>query len=319
VDIPRQTWIEIQKAETLLVHAGRSGFPEAAKRLSDDFPVEGADRVYLSRFFSGFDLSCITADAYCVRYPFSTPSAVEEVLDRLCGTGFLEPAGDAYAMTPRGMKVARLWLKNVGAMLSGLVGDEFRAPDAEALARFDRRIVEALGERSDAFSTPIFEHRAHGVQPTYDPPQLWHHWQLVWSMLACDEDAQEHVRKARGKDPLEWFFLRQLWFVTERPWRARLAGSSLDRIANRYAPVDEAACREAWERLVRLELVTGSYESPALTQRGFTAHDEDEQEVDRLFLSRWPAFSAAELAELTELTTRLNRHLEQLLEGDETA
>lgn len=318
MSILRQTWIELQKAETLLVHAGRSGFPDLARRLSDDFPVEGADRVYMSRFFSGFDPRCITADAYCIRYPFSTPSAVEEVLDRLCGTGFVEPAGDAYAMTPSGMKVARLWLENVGAMLSGLVGEEFRAADAEALIRFDRRIVEALGEGSGTFPTPIFEHRVRGVQPPYDPPQLSHHWQLAWSMLACDEDAQEHVRKGRGLPPLEWFFLRQLWFVTARPWRARLAGSSLDRIVSRYAPVDEAACREAWEGLTRQGFVTGPFESPALTERGFAAHDEDEQDVDRLLLSRWPALADAELSELTELTTRLSQHLERLLQESET-
>ena len=319
MSIPRETWIELQKAETLLVHAGRSRFPALARRLSDDFPVEGHDRVYLSRLFSGFDPTHITADVYCVRYPFSTVSAVKEVLDRLCGTDFLEPTGDGYAMTSTGMELARRWLENADAMLSGLVGNAFRAPDAEALVRFDLRIVKALGKRSDVFPTPIFEFRAHGVQPVYGPPQLWHHWQLVWSMVACDEDAQEHVRKARGMDPLVWFFLRQLWFVTERPWRARLAGSRLHAIANRYAPVEETTCRDTWERLVRLELVKGSYESPALTERGLATHDEDEQEVDRLFLSRWPTLADVELSELTELTTRLNQHLERLLQENETA
>ncbi|MFC2105060.1 hypothetical protein ACFLRV_00165 [Candidatus Bipolaricaulota bacterium] len=314
MSIPTGVWTQLQKAETLLVHAGRSSRPELARRVSEDFPLEGLDRVYLTRFFSGFDPTCIKASDYHVRYPFSTVEAIEQILLRLSEKGILVPSEDGFALTQSGTEIAMRWLENAGTLLADLGGDRISEADVVALIEHDQRILRSLAEPSNELTTPILRHRSLGMQPEYDPPRLWHHWQLVWSMLAGAEDAQEHVRKAMEIGPLEWFIGRQLWFVERRPWRARAVRSSLYSIANRYAPVGEDDCLAAWSSLQADGWTDGDYDTPKLSVWGFERRDEIEENVNRIFLSCWPKLSGSELAELTDLTSRLNRHLEEVME-----
>jgi len=312
MQIPRETWPQLQRVETLLVHAGQRQRREQARHLMDGCPVNGVDRVYLTRFVSGFDRSGIRAADYLVRYPFSSLEEIDAALGRLCDVGLMTTAGAAYTMTPLGMDVCETWLARVGGLLDGLGEDAFDEADTERLIDFDQRILRSMEQPSESFPTPIFDCRRLGLQPNYEPPRLWQHWQLAWSMVACHEDAEQFVRTARGIDPLQWFVRRQLWFVPRRPWRVRIVGSTLHAVAQRYAPVSEEACRAAWLALVERGYAAGTYEAPEITDAGLAAHDTDEGELDRLFFERWPTFSEQEVAGLLDLIGRANAHLERL-------
>jgi hypothetical protein len=188
--------------------------------------------------------------------------------------------------------------------------------DIKRLLDYDRRILEAIEAASRPHGHPIFHHRLHGLHPAYVPPQLWHHWQRVWTMLAASEDEQEYVRQQRGLPPLVWFVRRQLWFVHRRPWlvRAKPNLENLVRRATGYSPIDRAeeACAQAVAELAArdwLKTVDGEFR---LTQAGLAACDQDEDEIDRSFLSCWPPFSAGQLKELLRIATRLNNYLEGL-------
>jgi len=312
MQIPSELWPQLQRVETMLIHAGRRRRPEQVGHLMDGCPANGADRVYLTRFFSGFDPANIRSIDYLVRYPFSSLEEIGAVLERLREAGLVTSSGDAYAMTSHGLDVAKTWLGRVGELLDGLGGDAVGKSDVQRLIGFDHRILEAMERPSETFATPIFDCRRLGVQPGYDPPRLWHHWQLAWSMVACHEDAEQAVRKSRGIDSLQWFVRRQLWFVPRRPWRVRIVGSTLHAVAQRYAPVSEDACRDAWSALVRQGHAAGTYEAPEITDVGLVAHEADEDEIDRLFLDRWPSFRESEITELTALIAKLNGHLNRL-------
>jgi len=318
VNITRETWARLQRTETLLVFAAAQQFPEKRRALWDGIDLEESDRMYLTRFVSGFDPGGLRAVDYQVRYPFSTERTIEKAMERLVDQGILDRGKDRFSFTPEGMNVARTWLERAGDLLDGVAASAASEADTEALLELDKKILEGLYKPPQAYPTPILSSRAHGLQPDYSERRLWHHWQLVWSMIASHEDAQESVRKERGIAPLEWFILRQLWFVSRQPWRARLQGSSLHAIADRYAPIEEAACRETWAQLLDQGLVEGTYESPKISEQGMNLHDADEEEVDRRFLSCWPRLSDKEIDMLTRIVEELNGYLERKLRVEES-
>jgi len=315
VNSTRETWANLQRAETLLVHAAMHRFPAQARGLWDGIELEGAERMYLTRFVSGFDPTHLRIVDYLTRYPFSTAAAIEGAFASLAAKDVLVRNDDVYAFTDHGMQVAHTWLRRVGALLDNVATEVLSASDAETLLQFDHRILDALRQSKGAYPMPIFAHRSRGLQPPFDPPRLWHHWQLAWSMIACDEDAQEHVRVAEGVAPLEWFFRRQLWFVHQRPWRARVRGMSLHALANRYAPVEEPACRQAWAALMAGGHGDGAYDAPRLSAKGLDMHEAAEKASDDLFLSCWPRFGAEEIDALEALVHQVNETCEGVL-GD---
>jgi len=313
VTIKRETWANLQRAETLLVHAAVMKSPQGMAGLWDGTELQGSDRMYITRFASGFDPAHLCATDYVTRYPFTTSDAVERVFGRLVDKAVLEHGARAYSFTAHGMRIARSWLERVGQVLDAVASSALPDEDARRLLQFDQRIVRGLQQTAGEFPAPIFANRARGLQPAFDSPALWHHWQYVWTMLALDEDAQEYVRQSDGIAPLEWFFRRQLWFVENRPWRARVKTTSLHELANRYAPVAETNCRETWESLCAQGLVTGSYESPELSGQGAKLHDQAELQVDQLFLARWPVLAPEEVRELESLTGRMNQYCEKVM------
>jgi hypothetical protein len=90
-----------------------------------------------------------------------------------------------------------------------------------SVQRAETLLVRTAVQRNPALMSQLFHHRLRGLHPAYDPPQLWHHWQRVWAMLAAREDEREYVRQQRNLPPLVWFIRRQIWFVHRRPWLVR--------------------------------------------------------------------------------------------------
>jgi hypothetical protein len=201
-------------------------------------------------------------------------------------------------------------------MIQSLDLGDVTATDVQRLLAYDRRILEALQAASPPQGNQIFGHRLRGMHPSYEPPALWHHWQLAWTMAAASEDAEEYVRKLRGLAPLVWFVRRQIWFAHRRPWRARaLTLEALVRRATGYSPLDQAenACAQAIQELQERAWLQALDEEYRLTEQGLAVCDQDEREVDEHFLSGWPAFSDDEVQELLDITTRLNERCSELI------
>jgi hypothetical protein len=318
--VREDTWTPIQRAETLLVRAAAHQNPALRSRLFDEFELDGTARQLLVRMACGFDPNNLRAGDYLLRYPFSSVEAIRAGLDHLVGFEVAVPKSDGgYAVTELGERVVRRWMEKVSIMMQSLdLGDVLPA-DVQRLLDYDRRILAAIRASSRPHGHPIFNHRLRGLHPAYDPPELWHHWQLVWTMLAASEDEEEYVRKQRGMDPMVWFARRQIWFVHRRPWRARVRTlDDLVRRATGYSPIDqvETVCGQATRSLEDCGWVEATNGEYRLTPEGLAICDEDEGEIDGCFLSCWPAFSEEEVDGVLAITTRLNQRFEELAEPE---
>lgn len=314
--VKEDTWTPLQRAETLLVRAAAHQNPALRTRLFDEFELDGTARQLLVRMACGFDPDHLRPGDYLVRYPFSSVEAIRAGLEHLVEFGVAAPRGDnGYAVTELGERVVHRWMEKVSAMIQSLDLGDVPPDDVQRLLDYDRRILAAIQTTVRPHGHPIFHHRLRGLHPAYDPPQLWHHWQLVWTMLAASEDEEEYVCKQRRMDPMVWFARRQLWFVHRRPWRARVKTlDDLIRRATGYGPIHQAemVCGQAIGDLQDrgwVETVEGEYR---LTPEGLALCDEDEGQIDGYLLSSWPAFSNDEVDELLAITARLNQHLEAL-------
>ncbi len=269
--IPRETWTELQRAETLLFHAAAVRHPAAMRALFDGFEVEGPARNLLIRAGSGFPANALRAADYLARYPFSSIGAIRTVLDQLVDLGLASSRDSSdYALTERGVRLVETWMNRVGAVMTDLDLGDVTSSDVNELLAFDRQIVESLQASDRVPGSPLLSNRLRGVRPDYAVPALWHHWQRVWTILAASEDEEEHVRRHCDIDPMVWFVRRQLWFVHRRPWRAR--ARTLEELVARatgYAPLDNAeeACAAALSCLTERGEVeasdTGSRLTPA--------------------------------------------------------
>ena len=319
--IPRETWTELQRAETLLFRAAAVRQPRAFRALFDGFEVDGAARNLLIRAGSGFPANALRPEDYFGRYPFSSVGAIRAVFEELVESGVAaEVADDAFALTERGVRLVETWMNRVAAMMTDLAPGDVSPSEAEALIAFDRQIVESLRAGEGAHGSPVLSSRLQGVRPDDSAPAaLWHHWQHVWTILAASEDEEEHVRRRRGIDPMVWFVRRQLWFVHRRPWRARArTPKELVARATGYAPLDNAeeACAAALRRLTERGGVEASGAVLRLTARGLAACDADELEVDRNLLARWPSWDEREIERLRGIVGRLSRRLLELIEPE---
>jgi hypothetical protein len=279
--------------------------------------LDRAAKALLTRMASGFDPQNLRARDYFMRYPFSSIEAIEAGLEHLVEGGVAEAQGEGrYALSVLGERVMQHWMDTVSSMIRSLDVGAVPPADIQRLLDYDRRILEALQAASRPHGQPIFHHRLRGLHPSYDPLQLWHHWQLVWTMIAAHEDEQEYIRQQRGLSPLVWFIRRQTWFAHRRPWLVRggLTLENLVRRATGYSPVDRAeeACAQAVAELKARDWLETRGKEFRLTTAGLAACDKDEGEIDTNFLSCWPAFSKDELEELLDISTRLNNHLEEL-------
>lgn len=315
------TWTSVQRAETLLFRAAAHQNLPQFRNLFDGFDIDGDARGLLIRMGCGFNPQHLAPEDYLIRYPFSSVEAIRAGLDRVVESDHALKKGDGnYALNERGENAIRTWMQRVSVLMQAVDLGDIPQIDVQKLLAYDRRILDAMQTASRPHGNPIFTHRLRGLHPSYDPPQLWHHWQLVWTMLATSEDEQEYVRQQRGLSPLVWFVRRQTWFVHRRPWlvRAKLTLENLARRATGYSPMDRAeeACAQAVAELETRNWLKTVDEEFRLTKTGLAACDKDEGEVDTNFLSCWPAFSADELKELLDITTRLNDRFSELSHQD---
>lgn len=310
------TWTSVQRAETLLIQAAVSQNPVLRTQLFDGFDLDETARQLLARMACGFDPQNITARDYLVRYPFSSVEAIQAGLDHLVECGVAVAKGEGtYTVTELGERAVRRWMEKVSFMIQSLDLGGVLPAAIQRLLDYDRRIVEAIQAASRPHGHPIFGHRLRGLHPAYEPPQLWHHWQWVWTMLAASEDEEEYVRQLQGMEPLVWFARRQIWFNHRRPWRARVKTlEDLVRRATGYSPVEraETLCRQAictLEDRGWVDTMDGEYR---LTPEGLAICDEDEREIDGHLLSCWPDLSEDEVQDLLDITTRLNNRCKEL-------
>jgi hypothetical protein len=153
VTIPRETWTELQRAETLLFRAAVVRHPKAVRGLFDGFEVEGAARNLLIRAGSGFPANALRPEDYLGRYPFSSVGAIRAVFEELVESGgATEVADDAFALTERGVRLVGTWMNRVAPMMTDPDPGDVSPADVEALIAFDRQIVESLRAGEGAHS-----------------------------------------------------------------------------------------------------------------------------------------------------------------------
>lgn len=143
--IPRETWTELQRAETLLFRAAAALHPKAFRALFDGFEVEGAARNLLIRAGSGFPANALRPEDYLGRYPFSSVGAIRAVFEELVEAGVAEETEDeAFGLTERGVRLVETWMNRVAESMTDLDPGDVPPADVEALIAFDRQIVASL-------------------------------------------------------------------------------------------------------------------------------------------------------------------------------
>ena len=313
----RETWVAVQKAETRLVETGVRLRPKDAPSLREGLEIAPDLRQVFARAVYGFDSRKIRAADYLIRYPFSSADAIEEQLRTLVEADvFTGPHGDAYAVTDEAEAHLRLHTERVGESIDRLDLGDIDEAEVQKLLVYDHRILRGIRETTKHDPSPIFEHRLKGLHPEYEPRKRWHHWQLAWTMIAAHEDAEQQVRIERGIEPLVWFARHELWFTARRPHRARMRSCvDLARVAERYAPLKDAErdCRIAIETMRQRGWLEGESDACRLTGQELACADRDEAEIEEIFLARWPDFTDAEMAEMREIASAINRRCEELL------
>jgi len=315
--VPRELWTQLQRAETLLVHATAACVPERRAALMDGFDAPRDVLHLLHRVGSGFPRDEIRPEDYLARYPFSDLQLIRAEFARLASHGLLVRLGDTFQLTAKGGGAIEVWMERVAGLISAVPIDGITQEETRLLIACDEEIVESVRAAERSHGWPIFFHRLRGIRAETSPPALWQHWQLVWTVLAASEDEEESVRRERGMDPLEWFLRRQLWFVDRRPWRVR--ARSIEGLAARaagYAPLWDAkgACAEGIERMRKEGVVAEDESGLRLSERGLEACDQDEQEIDANLLSAWPAWSPRRIEQLEGIVARINLECARLIE-----
>jgi len=307
----KDAWTSTQQAESLLFRAAAYSNLDRFRKLFDGFEIEGEARGYLIRMGCGLDYQNLVPGNYLRRYPFSSVEAIRKSLDQIVACAYAVKKDDgSYALNARGEQAVRTWMERVSELMQAVDLGDIPPDDVQKLLAYDHRILAALRGSSRPHGYPIFNQRRLGLHPSYDPPQLWHHWQLVWTMIAAREDEEEYTRQQRDLPPLVWFIRRQIWFHHRKPWlvRSKSTPENLAQRATGYSPLDHAeeACNQAVEDLEArgwLEPFDGEFR---LTEAGLAACDKDENEIIGNFVSCWPDFSEHELGELLDITARLN-------------
>lgn len=315
----RDVWNQLQRSETNMVQAAARTSPGALKENREKFEIDIESYGFLIRIASGLDSEHINAGDFLLRYPFSNNFLIEESLQKLVAVKLLELRPDsAYKTTFFGKQAVFSWMNSVGDMISRANCIEVTPQDVQKLLDFDHEIVDGMRKSRTQQNSPIFFNRLKGIQPHYQTEELWHHWQLVWSMIAAREDNEESLRQERGIKPLAWFIRRQLWFADRRPW---LAGKgTVDAFVSKstgYSPLSDPqdSCVQALQILWDQEWVEEIGESQyRLTPEGLAAADHDEAEIETRFIESWPKFSQSEFQELARLVKLFNTQYEDMIE-----
>jgi hypothetical protein len=203
-------------------------------------------------------------------------------------------------------------MESTGKIISRIPLEGTLADDARTLVAYDYRVVSHMAQAASPEEYPIFANRY--------PLHIWHHWQLVWTMIAAWEDASWRVCREKSMAPLAWFFHRQLWFRDRRPWLARGRLHTLEDLtawAERYSPLPGGvtACAEAIEQLTAQGWIDPGAEHFQINDAGLGAGDATESAIDADFLCLWPELTLEELEAWHTAAQRLNAYFVGILEN----
>ena len=301
----KAVWEGLDKAESSLVGAGVRSNPELLATFFDGCLVSRNDFALLFRLAAGFDPDRLTSRDYLNRYPFSTLDLIDARLSALVEMDCLDYKRKIYAVTGTGWELLHGYYNVVAGGIDRLVLESVSPEEIEYLLQMDRRLVEGCAAADVSYERPILKNRLHGFRPPYEPLRLSHHWQRIWTLNACREDAGEAVRERSGLDPLVWFARGQI-----KTRRFEIGNADdLARVARRYAPVTERACQDALQSLINMGWIFHGGEIFRMTGAGQRAFEQDEQQIDRLFFASWPELSEVDGDRLVDITSRLNAEL----------
>ncbi len=311
-----ETWTQVQRAETLLVQTAAFSNRQQYRSILADVSLERTSLRFLLRTSYGLNQNGFRPEDYLVRYPYSSAAAIRAELEKLVAAGYAVKTGDnVFAPNAAGKQVINHQMTEAGKLMNELDLGATTQDDVQKLLDYDHRILGGLTNSPCPHGSPILNNRLQGMHPQYEPRQRWHHWQLVWTMIAAREDEQEFIRQTRQIDPLVWYVRRQIWFADRQPWMARAL--TFDRLLNRavgYSPIENAeeALTTAVQTLKEKGWLRDEGDEYRLTDEGLAVHDVDEDKLVANFLARWPAFTPEEIEELHTIAYRLNEHLAEL-------
>jgi hypothetical protein len=314
-------WTEVQRAETMLFQSAFQTNIEDYRAMMTSLKGPPDSVAIMIRMVSGFNSQRIRVADYLQRYPFSSLEVITAELETCVEHELMtrKPNGE-YAATEIGYNNVKTWMEYTGKIMSRLPLEGSLVDDAQTLVACDYRVVANMAKTASLEKYPILINRLHGLCPDYEPLQLWHHWQLVWTMLAAREDISWRVCLEKGMTPLAFFFHRQLWFRDRRPWRARRrlhTFKDLVALAERYSPLSGGviACTDAIEQLTTQRWIDPGVKYFKLNETGLTAGDTVESAIDFEFLFLLPQLTREELETWHNAAQRLNAYFSGILEN----
>jgi hypothetical protein len=310
-------WKELQKAETLLVQTSIKYNKEQSGEIFANVTLERPLLILLIRTSSVLNIKGFTANDYLIRYPFSSTELITVELEKLVAQGFISKRDNSsiYLISKTGLEVVNHYIQERGNIMDLLDLGQLKTEEINELLEIDHRIVNAISLGASKENNPILYNRLSGLQPNYTPRKLWHHWQLVYTIMAFQDDAIEHVRKSKGLDPLTWSIRRNVWFVEKRPWLAKsVTFEGLVGGSQNYAPQEdpETKIAESIDALKKVGWLIEEDNEYHLTKEGLIAQDKDQELIMKLFFSKWPEISKLEMNRVYQSVKMLNNHLEEL-------
>lgn len=239
-------WKELQRAETLLVQTSLSLNQERRSKLFDGIELERPLLISLIRMSSGLNVNGFTPSDYQIRYPFSSGELIEDRVNKLVDLGYLakDENSENYRLSQQGLSLMRHYVSEIGAIIQSLDTEVMSKDEIDQIISLNHKILAGLEENIPEYGSPIFVNRLLGFQPDYSTKELWHHWQLVWTMLAALADEEEHIRQSQNLDPVVWFARRKIWLIDRMPWLAdSVTAESLSRDLQNYAPADNTKAK----------------------------------------------------------------------------
>ncbi len=85
----RETWISVQKAETMLFRAAALPKISQYRKLLEDFGLENGLLGLLIRMINGFNPDNLTPQDYLIRYPYSSVEAIKAGMEQLVESGHI--------------------------------------------------------------------------------------------------------------------------------------------------------------------------------------------------------------------------------------
>lgn len=312
-DVMIYLWSQLQKAESGLMQAIRVRNPEIGRLILGDFDLTNYDLMLYFRLVSGFDTHHLTADNYLKRYPFSSTEAIEEKLADFTSLGYLTTRGEGiYQLEEAGKSFPHHYWAQISTETERLDLEHISPADLEMPFSVLQQILAAMRESEHPSGMFIFSQRMQGLHPNYDPPEIWHLWQYVWSMLAFQDDIRLWRSRQLEIAPLTWHFF----------WELRRSAQTLENLHRRtlrYAPVPdlELASRAALADLHKRGWIEVGedqegfvYELSNLGQR--TASLNEEMIADE-HIKVWPPLNSTNLERLQTFLEWLNHDLEEII------